>query len=164
MNTPLLALHTPRHRSAEGFTLIELMITVAIVAILASIAYPSYRNYVIRGQVGNATSALSAASANMERVYQDNRSYIAPTSEPTGYTPCPIPAVPTTSGQFVVSCSVLTSSAFTLQAVGNTGSIVAGFTYTIDQTGLQMTSVISPAPSAWIKACPTTWETKEGQC
>ena len=67
----------------NGFTLIELMVTVAIVAMLVAIAYPSYRNYVIRGQLTNATNGLSAVSANMERYFQDNRTYLAA----NGFTP-----------------------------------------------------------------------------
>ena len=43
------------------------MITVAIVAILASIALPSYRDYILRGQLVDATNLLSAGRANMER-------------------------------------------------------------------------------------------------
>jgi prepilin-type N-terminal cleavage/methylation domain-containing protein len=116
-----------------GFTLIELMIVVAIVAILAAIAYPSYRNYVLRGQVANATDALSAGSANMERVFQDNRTYIAPS---TYTTPCPgtsAPTATTPNGTFSVNCTVLSATAFTMQAVGS--GATAGFTYTIDQAG-----------------------------
>jgi prepilin-type N-terminal cleavage/methylation domain-containing protein len=151
----------------SGFTLIELMITVAIVAILAAIAYPSYRNYVLRGQVVNATTALSQGSANMERVFQDNRTYIAP----AGYTtPCtaPAPTAATTVGTFSVNCTVLvaptatTPSLFTMTAVGS--GATAGFTYTIDQAGTQTTSIVAPAPSAWIITCASTWSTKAGQC
>jgi type IV pilus assembly protein PilE len=142
--------------------MIELMITVAIVAILTAIAYPSYRNYVLRGQVTNATTALSQGSANMERVFQDNRTYIAPN---TYSTPCPGTAAPTTqvaNGTFQVNCTVLSATTFTMTAVGS--GATAGFTYTIDQTGAQTTSIVAPAPSAWIISCPSTWSTKAGQC
>jgi type IV pilus assembly protein PilE len=149
-------------RRSAGFTMIELMIAVAIVAILAAIAYPSYRNYVLRGQIANATDALSAGSANMERVFQDNRTYVAP----TGYaTPCPGTAAPTAatlSGTFSVSCTVLSGTAFTMQAVGSGNT--AGFTYTIDQAGNQTSTIAAPAPSAWINTCPSTWSIKAGQC
>jgi prepilin-type N-terminal cleavage/methylation domain-containing protein len=145
-----------------GFTLIELMIVVAIVAILSAIAYPSYRNYVLRGQVANATDALSAGSANMERVFQDNRTYIAPS---TYTTPCPGTSAPTaaaTNGTFSVNCTVLSATAFTMQAVGS--GATAGFTYTIDQAGTQTSTIAAPAPSAWIKTCASSWSTKAAQC
>ncbi|MBC7938818.1 MAG: prepilin-type N-terminal cleavage/methylation domain-containing protein, partial [Chitinophagaceae bacterium] len=58
-----------------GFTLIELMITVAIIAILAMVAVPSYRDHILRGQLVDATNGLSSVRANMERHFQDNRSY-----------------------------------------------------------------------------------------
>jgi type IV pilus assembly protein PilE len=165
VNTRLSALPWTRSRRSTGFTLIELMITVAIVAILATIAYPSYRNYVIRGQIVNATNALTALQANMERYYQDYRTY-ANVTTPTAFTsPCNAAATTLVFGNFQLSCSVApTNTVYTLQAAGITGTTVAGFTYTIDQTGVQGSSVSSPAPSAWIKTCTTSWETKEGQC
>ena len=62
-------------RAAAGFTLIELMITVAIVAILASIAMPSYQAYVRRGQLADAFKSLADMRVKMEQYYQDNKFY-----------------------------------------------------------------------------------------
>ncbi len=59
----------------KGFTLIELMITVAIVAILASIAYPSYKEYVAKSRRAEARSVLMAAQQWMERFYSENYRY-----------------------------------------------------------------------------------------
>ena len=59
----------------SGFTLIELMITVAIVAILAAIAYPSYVQYVQRSHRADARVALASAAQWMERQYTTNNVY-----------------------------------------------------------------------------------------
>ena len=58
-----------------GFTLVELMIVVAIIAILAAIAVPSYNDYVTRSKLQEAHTNLAAARVNMEQYYQDNRVY-----------------------------------------------------------------------------------------
>jgi type IV pilus assembly protein PilE len=139
----------------HGFTLIELMIAVAIVAILAMVAVPSYSAYIMRGHLADATSGLAAMRAQMERHYQDNRSYA---TVGTFTTPCAADAATRTFGHFVVSCSgTPDATTFTLQAVG--GGPVNGFTYTVNQADVRATTA---AGSGW-NTCTSKWLTKKGE-
>lgn len=78
----------PKLKHATGFTLIELMITVAIVGILAAIAYPSYADFVERGRRNDAKAVLLEAAQYMERVFTERRSY-ASASLPTSLAQSP---------------------------------------------------------------------------
>jgi prepilin-type N-terminal cleavage/methylation domain-containing protein len=159
MNTQLPQ-HSPmRHGRSQGFTLIELMIVVAIVAILTTIAYPNYRDYVIRGQLVDATQALAALRANMERYYQDNRTYAAAPGFPN---PCAPPQAPYAAGRFTISCPTFTATAFTAQAQGTAGALT-GFTFNVNELNTQWTTVAPPAPASFL-GCPTAWITKTGGC
>lgn len=66
----------PKTKAQRGFTLIELMVAVAIISILAAIAYPSYREYVNRGNRSEGQALLSDAAAAQERYYAQNFVYI----------------------------------------------------------------------------------------
>ncbi len=138
----------------KGFTLIEVMIVVAIVGILTMVAYPSYRNHIIRGQLTDGTNGLSAIRAQMERYYQDNRTY-ASTGSFT--TPCAADVTTRTFGNFTVSCSgTPDATTFTLQAVGAGQS--NGFTFTINQQEVKNTTA---AASGW-NTCSGKWLTRKG--
>lgn len=64
----------------RGFTLIELMIAVAVVGILAAIAYPSFTEQVRKSRRADAKAALVSAAQTMERFYTENNSYAAATA------------------------------------------------------------------------------------
>jgi type IV pilus assembly protein PilE len=148
--------HPPRRPRAQGgFTLIEVMITVAIVAILGMVAMPSYRDYVMRGHLADASNGLAAVRADMERHFQDNRTYA---TVGTFVTPCATTNAATrTFNLFVVSCvGTPTGTAFTLQAVGS--GAVAGFTFTVNQTDVRATTA---APSGWT-TCASKWLLRRG--
>ena len=143
-------------RLRRGFTLIEVVIVVSIIAILSAVAYPSYRDYLRRGQLADATNGLSVMRAQMERHFQDNRSYATVS---TFTTPCAAAVATRTFGLFVVSCSgTPTATAFTLQAVG--GGQVTGFTYTINEADVRATTA---APGSGWATCTTSWMVKKGQ-
>jgi len=65
----------PSPRKNKGFTLIELMIVVTILAIIAAIAYPNYREYVLQSQRADAQRTLMEAVQFMERWYTANNRY-----------------------------------------------------------------------------------------
>ena len=66
----------------RGFTLLEMMIVVAIVGILAAIAIPNYSDYVKRGKIIEATQRLSEARTKLEQWFLDNRTYVGGCAEP----------------------------------------------------------------------------------
>lgn len=157
MNTQLPEPYRMSHGRSQGFTLIELMIVVAIVAILTAIAYPNYRDYVIRGQLVDATQGLSAVRANMERYFQDNRTYAA-----VGVFTPPCGATVIPAGRFNITC-VSGATTFTATAVGAAGAL-AGFTFTVTEADVQATVVTTPPAPATFQGCTTAWITKTGGC
>ena len=141
---------------SRGFTLIELMITVAIVAILAAIAIPSYSEYVRRGRITEAVSALSGMRVKMEQFFQDNRSYAGAC---TAGTVAPPPAN-TTNFTYVCVTNAGPPSTYTITATGQGG--LAGFVYAINQDNVRSTTM--SAPSTWPSNAGCWVLKKDGSC
>ncbi len=68
-----------RRETAAGFTMLELMITTAVIAILAALAYPSYKNWVDSGRRADGTAALLDLANRMQRYYAENNTYVGAT-------------------------------------------------------------------------------------
>ena len=143
--------------------MIEVMIVVAIVAILAMVAVPSYNDYVVRGNIPGATSALATKQVQMEQFFQDRHSYVGgdlgTTAGIGGVQGC---VADSTAKYFDFSCTgggAPSATGYTRSAVGK-GSM-AGFTYTIDQSGVKTSAV--PTAKGWTAATPNNcWVTKKG--
>lgn len=151
----------------SGFTLIELMVTVAIIAILAAIAIPNYTDYVRRGKLVEGTSALLAMRTKMELYFQDNRTYLGACA---AGTVAPLPSNPGSPAgmlkYFQITCPTLTATTYTIQAAGGvpgTDGTLGGLTYTINEANVRATTVTgSPMYDAQFRSNPGCWVTKKG--
>jgi len=154
MNPPCNDRALPPQQRQAGFTLIEVMIVVAIIAILAAIALPAYSDYVIRGKLVAGTNALAALRAQMEQYYQDNRTYLSVSSSIA--SPC---ASSTTADTFTLTCPTLTATAYTLTATGSNRT--AGAVYTVNQLNTQTTTGL---PTSWgsVPAANQCWIMRRG--
>ena len=146
-----------RTHVSAGFTLIELMIVVGIVAILAALAVPAYDDYVRRAQVQEAFHFLADYRIKMEQYYQDNKNYGPGTC--AGGSKAPQWADFSKSGAkyFSFSCAV-TGSGYLLTATGARARAI-GHQYTVNEENAQVTLKFKNAGP--VKNC---WLLKGSEC
>ena len=151
---------------STGFSLIELMITVAIVAILAAIAVPNYTDYVTRSKLAEAAANLSDLRVKMEQYYLDNRRYSTTAAGGT----CGIPGgnAPTVGnakyfGYLCTSANPNTTGdqTYTLQADGLAAQSVDGISYTVDQSNSKATTVAGAMASKGYATNAACWVMKK---
>lgn len=146
-------------RAAAGFTLIELMVVIAIVAILAAIALPSYTDYITRSKLTEAQNGLQDFRVHMEQYYQDNRQYVT-AGGACGFDPAATEAGAKYFGFICTSTGAGNTATYIAQASGNAGTPVSGFVFTIDNGNNKTTASV---PVRWSVPVPNTcWVVRKG--
>ncbi|CAN7197479.1 prepilin-type N-terminal cleavage/methylation domain-containing protein [Variovorax sp. LjRoot290] len=134
---------------SRGFTLIELMVTVAIVAILAAIAYPSYTNYIVRSNRSAAQGYMLELSNLQQRYLLDARiyapnlaalNYPPPSNVSSNYTIATAPKAGTTPPGFTITATPIGGQLARDSACAN---------LSIDEAGAKGASGTSGAPGCW---------------
>jgi type IV pilus assembly protein PilE len=141
--------------TARGFTLLEAMLVVAIIATLAAIAVPSYADYVRRSRILDAVARLADARARMEEYFLDQRSYVDATGR------CGVPPPAGTAGDaFALACEG-SPAAYTYTATGLAAKGMAAFAYAIDQAGAKTTVSL---PAGWSRGTDCWTIRADGLC
>lgn len=132
--------------SRRGFTLIELMITVAIVGILSAVAYPSYLSYIARSKRSAAESYLLEVTGLQQRYLLDAREYAGSLTALSSTPPT------TVSGAYNVTTTAPTALTFTVTATPSGRQAVNDAkcgTLTIDQNGTKGVSGSAGVAGCW---------------
>jgi len=130
-------------RVQQGFTLIELMIVVAIIGILAAIAIPAYQDYTVRAKVSEVIGLASAAKTTLYESYSTNGTMPATNAQlVTDSTAVFVASKFVNAGTYALDATSGTAATFTLTLTGLSGdanSKTMQFAYTAQATGMQMT-------------------------
>jgi|JRYL01.1.fsa_nt_gb type IV pilus assembly protein PilE len=131
----------------EGFTLVELMIVVAIIGILSSIAFPAYQDYVARGKITEATSGLADLRVKLEQYFQDNRTYAGYVDGGCIRVSDGKPGI--NSNSFTVACES-DATTFKITATGKATAGMSGYSYDINHANQRNSTVPGGSGACWI--------------
>ena len=146
-------------RVQKGFTLIEIMIAIAVIAILSAIAIPSYTDYIRRARITEATAALANMQVKFEQFFQDNRTYAGACVAGT------VAVRPVDTPLFTYLCPVLNLQQYSITATGVTGSAMANFTFQMSMapaTGVVRST--TNVPTGWTTSATCWVLKKDGTC
>jgi type IV pilus assembly protein PilE len=121
-----------------GFSLIEVMVVVAIMGILASIAIPGYQDYIKSGNAAKAPANLANCRVQAEQFYQDNFTYV-------GFA-----CAPSDAKFFDYSIDNLSATTYTLKAVGKSGQNMGDFEFTVDQDNAKTSKYDGATGGCWL--------------
>jgi type IV pilus assembly protein PilE len=156
MKTPeksrMLTHMAPSKSAARGFTLIELMVTVAVLAIIATIAATSYTSQIQKSRRTDARSAVLDLAGREEKLFSTTNAYSATPSD-LGYGAGPWP-IPIGSGYYsinVVAPVVAGVPTFTITAtaINSQAADAQCLTLSVDQTGNQTSTGSAPVATCW---------------
>lgn len=153
-----------RASRSAGFTLMEMMIVVAIVGILAAIALPNYSEHVARSKMVGAASRLGDLYSDLNRYFSDNRTYLSgancgidtgPGSRIANYNADP-------GRHFDLTCPGPTATTFVIRATGIAAKGTGGIVYEINQLNVKNTVSL---PAGWAGAGSNCFVIrKDGSC
>ena len=121
-------------KNNNGFTLIELMIVVAIIGLLGAIGYPSYQNYIQKGNRADGIDSLLTLAGRMEQYYLNNDTYAGAT----------VGSATSSDGLYTLAITAADGFAYTLTATPVGGDSECG-NLTLNSLGVKGTSAGTPA-------------------
>ena len=144
-------------KSARGFTLIEVLIAIAVVGILTAIALPQYTLYVQRSRVVEAHSMLNDIRTRPEQFFQDTRRY------DDGAGNCGV-GMPGGGGSWTFTCAPAGAPAlaFTATATGAGSMSTFGYNIVVDPNGAGVVRNTVGVHSSWNPPATTCWQTRPG--
>ncbi|HEY1043374.1 MAG TPA: prepilin-type N-terminal cleavage/methylation domain-containing protein [Telluria sp.] len=134
-------------RLQRGFTLMEVLVALAIIGILSAVAVPMYSDYIVRARLTEAFSGLAGVPAQAEQYWGNNRTFTA------------FNRLPGNTDNFAYTLSNDTDTTFTVTATGM--GTVEGFVFTIDQSGARATTAV---PQGWTLNANCWVDRKDGSC